>query len=79
MIDDNMQLTPEMVRELYELCARRETMSEDSFADELAEILEISRTMLDEAVAITKAGLRDDVEEGRVTFEQAHDLARVRN
>jgi hypothetical protein len=77
--DDSVEITPEMAVALRELCARRETMTDDAFADALSEVLEIPRVMLDQATTITAAGLRRDVEAGRLTFEEAYWLARMKN
>ena len=77
--DDSVEITPEMAVELRELCARRETMTDDAFADALSEVLEIPRVMLDQATTITAAGLQGDVEAGRLTFEEAYWLARMKN
>ena len=77
--EDLVEFTPEMEQALYDLCARRETMTDDAFADALCEVLKIPRVMLDQATTITAAGLRDDVEAGRLTFEEAYWLARMKN
>jgi hypothetical protein len=54
-------------------------MTDDAFADALSEVLKIPRVMLDQATTITAAGLRGDVEAGRLTFEEAYWLARMKN
>jgi len=68
-----------MAAALRDLCARRETMTDDAFADALCEVLEIPRVMLHQATTITAAGLQSDVEAGRLTFEEAYWLARMKN
>jgi hypothetical protein len=44
--DDSVEITPEMAEALRALCARRETMTDDAFADALSEVLEIPRVMV---------------------------------
>jgi len=68
-----------MEQALYDLCARRLSMTDEAFADALCEVLEIPRVMLDQATIITAAGLRGDVEAGRLTFGEAYWLARMKN
>src|SRR5262245_12211881 len=43
-----VEFTPEMEQALYDLCARRETMTDDAFADALCEVPKIPRVMLDQ-------------------------------
>jgi hypothetical protein len=66
-----LEMNPEEALRLRKLCARRHMMRDGLFRDELAELLGITREMLDAGVAVVAAGLREDVEAGLISFEEA--------
>lgn len=77
--DDDFQMTPEILESLANLCARRNEIADEAFREGLCEMLQISRTLLDKAIAITESGFKEPYEAGLISFDDAYAIATTRN